>query len=141
MYIHLLVALLISYVYIYVYIYIHLLVALLISIYIYIIYIVIYIRREGFQEGVDENWAVFIGCWCLTWPFVIFQSLLCAYDSSDGGSPSNLTHTEILIPMLLLLGWATLSACGMAYHMTTNFEAARPQKLSTFSGIYDIYNV
>ena len=88
----------------------------------------------------DENWGVFLTCWLLTWPFVIFQALLCAYDDSSE-TRSRMTHTEIIIPLLLVLGWATLTAVVMAIKIKTSFESARPQKLSAFAGVADIYMV
>ena len=97
-------------------------------------------RQLGIQESVDENWGVFLCCWLLTWPFVIFQSLLCAYDDSIEAR-SRMTHTEIIIPLLLVLGWALLTAVAMVVQIKTSFESARPQKLSAFAGVADIYIV
>lgn len=80
--------------------------------------------RQGFLERIDEYVALFAVCWMSVWPLLIFQALLSARDDhliKNRGNDSP-TATEVVAPLIFILGWILLALTVVSWKYRTAFE-------------------
>jgi hypothetical protein len=86
----------------------------------------IYRWRKGFYPVPTEPLAMFSTVWTTLSPFVVFQVLICVRDDRmmDGHSTHAVspTATQTIVPILIVLGWATLATSYIALVYRTPFQ-------------------
>eukprot|EP01031_Cornospumella_fuschlensis_P030043 gene30043-36286_t len=78
--------------------------------------------RRGFLDRIHEHVAVFLMCWGVFSPLVAFQSLLCARDDAQMQGRSGPTATEVVSPLLVVVGLFCLSATMVSGAYKTAFQ-------------------
>lgn len=82
--------------------------------------------RKGFYPVPTEPLAMFSTVWTTLSPFVVFQVLICVRDDRmmDGHSTHAVspTATQTIVPILIVLGWATLATSYIALVYRTPFQ-------------------
>lgn len=96
-----------------------------------IILVNVHVNCGRYRRGLDtvrEYVSVFAVCWVCIAPFVVFQALLCARDDYQQGlygesqRHKQPTATEVVTPVLVLLGWVWISVTAVSVLMKTAFQ-------------------
>jgi hypothetical protein len=81
--------------------------------------------RRGFLERIDEHIAFFVVCWFSISPLVIFQALLSARDDHQIQNNNDYpTATEVVTPLLIILGWITIASAFLSWNYRTAFQVS-----------------
>ncbi|RYH28313.1 hypothetical protein EON65_12685 [archaeon] len=78
--------------------------------------------RRGYLDRISEHVAVFFMCWGVFSPLVAFQSLLCARDDAQMEDRAGPTATEVVCPVLVVVGLMCISASTVSAVYKTAFE-------------------
>lgn len=80
--------------------------------------------RRGYLDRMSEHIGVFIMCWGVFSPLVTFQALLCARDDAQlqGGGRTGPTATEVVCPILVVVGLMCMSASMVSTVYKTAFQ-------------------
>lgn len=96
--------------------------------------------RRGLLDRVGEHVALFTVCWGVLSPIVIFQALLCARDDSQlHNRRAQPGATEVVCPLLIVLGWMVLVAVVASSTYKTAFEDRRANALVESAGLRVIH--
>lgn len=82
--------------------------------------------------------GLFLSCWLLMAPFVIFQALIAA---RDDGHTSSVTHVGSVIPLLVLLGWVVLCSLGFVLRYRTPYQELQEFRMHAAAGTAVLYRV